>query len=79
MRTTLDIDDRLLHAAKKRAAEKGETLTHLIEQALRLYLRALRPQGRFVRLELLTQIGRLVPGVNWDDRDSLYDRMEGRS
>jgi len=36
MRTRLDIDDRLLHAAKKRAAEKGETLTHLIEEALRL-------------------------------------------
>ena len=43
-------------------AEKGETLIHLIEEALRLYLRALRPQGRLVRLELLTNKGRPGPG-----------------
>jgi hypothetical protein len=79
MRTTLDFDDRLLREAKKRAAEEGETLTRLIERALRAYLRpAPRKSTRF-RLKLLTKKGRIVPGVNWDDRDSLYERMEGRA
>jgi predicted nucleic acid-binding protein len=76
MRTTLDIDDAIVKNAKKRAAEQGETLTKLIEDALRLYLRH-RPRGtkRF-RLSLLTKRGRLVPGVNVDDRDSLDEGME---
>lgn len=78
MRTTLDFDDRLLREAKKRAAEEGETLTRLLEKALRNYLRPQKNQDKPFRLQLLTKKGRVVPGVNWDDRDSLYERMEGR-
>lgn len=79
MRTTLDFDDRLLREAKKRAAEEGETLTRLIERALRSYLRPRqRPEPAF-RLRLLTKKGRRLPGVNLDDRDALYELMEGRS
>jgi hypothetical protein len=78
MRTTLALDDRLLRAAKKRAAEQGTTLTHVIEEALRHHLTAaVRPAKPF-RLRLLTKRGRLVPGVNLADRDALYERMEGR-
>ncbi len=33
MKTTLNIDERLIRAAKQRAAEEGETLTRLIEKA----------------------------------------------
>jgi hypothetical protein len=78
MRTTLDLDDRLLRAAKKRAVEEGTTLTRVIEEALRHHV-AIRaqPRTRF-RLRLLTKRGRLVPGVNLADRDALYERMEGR-
>jgi hypothetical protein len=38
MRTTLDLDDRLLQQAERRALEQGETLTRFIEDALRARL-----------------------------------------
>jgi len=79
MRTTLNLDDALIRAAKKRAAEEGQTLTALIERSLRAYLRPTAHRGKKFRLELVIKEGRPVPGVNWDDRDSLYERMEGRS
>ena len=78
MRTTLDFDDRLLRQAKMRAAAEGETLTSLIERALRAFLRPPRPDRKQFRLHLLTKRGRAVPGINWDDRDSIYERMEDR-
>ena len=78
MRTTLDLHDALVRDAKRRAAHEGRTLTAVIEDALRHYLSpARRPQKAF-RLRLLTKKGRLLPGVDLADRDSLYDRMEGR-
>ena len=78
MRTTLDLEDRLLRDAKRRAAHEGRTLTRIIEDALRQYLAPpVRPRKTF-RLRLLTKKGRLVPGVDLADRDSLYERMEGR-
>lgn len=46
MRTTLDFDDRLLREAKKCAAKKGDTLTRLIERALRNYLVQVGPRSR---------------------------------
>jgi hypothetical protein len=79
MRTTLNFDDRLMREAKKRAADEGESLTRLIEKALRAYLKPPTARRKAFRLELLIKEGRPVPGVNWDDRDSLYERMEGRS
>ena len=77
MKTTLNFDDRLLRAAKIRAAEEGETLTRLIERALRDYLQAGPGDPvRHFRAELLTKRGRPVAGVNLDDRDALYERMD---
>ena len=78
MKTTLNLDDRLLREAKKRAAGDGETLTRLIEKALRNYLSPPPSKRVRFRLDLPTQKGRPVPGINWDDRDSIYDRMEDR-
>lgn len=78
MRTTLDLDDALLREAKKKAAELGTSLTSLIEDALRLRLTP-PPRGRKpFRLELLTKRGRLLPGVDLADRDSLFETMEER-
>jgi hypothetical protein len=78
MRTTLDLDDRLIRSAKRRAADLGTTLTAVIEQALREHLAPRRSSGKRFRLRLLTKRGRLVPGVDLSDRDALYERMEGR-
>ena len=50
MKTTLNFDNGLIRAAKTRAAQEGETLTRLVERALRDYLQAPRsPAGRLSR------------------------------
>ena len=78
MRTTLSFDDHLFREAKELAARDGETLTRLVERAVRQYLNHRRARRTPYRLELLTTEGRPTPGVNFDDRDALYEWMEGR-
>ncbi|HXM69613.1 MAG TPA: hypothetical protein VN970_00655 [Thermoanaerobaculia bacterium] len=78
MRTTLDLDDRVLRQAKRRALERGETLTRFIEGAIRSRLAEAARLPPY-RLELLTKKGEARPGVDWDDRDSIYEHMEDRS
>lgn len=75
MKTTLEFDDRLIREAKKRAAADGESLTQLIQRAIREYLHR-KPSGGPFTLQLLTKKGRTLPGVDLDDRDALYERMD---
>jgi len=77
MRTTLDISDELLRTAKKKAADEGRPLRHLVEAALRIYL-GRRPGSPSYRLKWRTERGRIQPGVSLDDRDALFDLMEGQ-
>jgi Arc/MetJ family transcription regulator len=77
MRTTIDIGDELLRQAKKSAADKGVALREIVEAALRSYL-GKRGESRAYRLRWRTESGQLQPGVNLDDRDSLFDIMGGR-
>lgn len=67
MRTRLVLDD-----------VPGKTLTAVIQDALREHLQRPRRRGKGFRLKLLAKRGRLLPGVDLSDRDSLYERMEGR-
>jgi hypothetical protein len=78
MRTTVDLDDDLLAAARRQAAARGSTLTAFIEEALAAAL-ATRPakEERF-RLRWKTHPGRLRAGIDLADRDALFDAMEGR-
>jgi Arc/MetJ family transcription regulator len=79
MRTTIDIDDQLLALAKKKAIEQKTSLKKIVEAALRQSLLE-RPSGKEkFRLNWITMRGRIVPGVDFSDRDALYERMEGRS
>jgi hypothetical protein len=78
MRTTLDLDDRVLSAAKRRAAEQGTTLTAFVEEALAVALLPAQKGAARYHLEWQTVRGRLLPGVDVADRDSLFDAMEGR-
>ncbi len=78
MRTTLDIKDQLLAAAKRRAAEKGTTLTAFVEAALAAALVRPHAQGAPYHLEWKTHRGRLLPGVDVSDRDRLYDVLDGK-
>ncbi|MBI2895855.1 MAG: type II toxin-antitoxin system VapB family antitoxin [Deltaproteobacteria bacterium] len=77
MRTTLDINDRLLREAKKRAADQGVPLREVVETALRDHLTRRRRRAGYV-LRWRTEKGRLQPGVRLDDRDALFDLMDGR-
>ncbi|MEW6747956.1 MAG: ribbon-helix-helix protein, CopG family [Planctomycetota bacterium] len=78
MRTTLDLDDDLLRAAKSKAALQRKSLTKFIEEAIRRYLEPQRNVRNAFRLKLKAKKGRPLPGVDLADRDSLYERMEGR-
>lgn len=78
MRTTLDIEDHVLRQAKQLAAREGNTLTRVVEEALRDRVAQPRHRAKPSRLRLLTKKGRLIPGVDLADRDALYERMEGR-
>ncbi len=65
MKTTLDIDDRLLADAKVLAAQQRTTLTRLIEEGLQWRLRAdraVRPKPP--RLPFLKGRGGLVEGID---------------
>jgi hypothetical protein len=79
MRTTLDIDTDLFRRAKRLAADRGTTLTAIVETALREVLRPRSTSGREFRLRLRTKKTGLLPGVDIADRDALYERMEGRA
>ena len=78
MRTTLDIDDELLRAAKSRAVAEGTSLTATIERALRLLLRPPRRTAPAFRFEPVVKRGAQPPPFDIADRDPLYARMEDR-
>jgi len=77
MRTTLEISDELLRRAKRRAADEATTLRQVVEDALRRYLGGRSAERRY-EFRWRTEKGRILPGVRLDDRDALFDVMEGR-
>jgi hypothetical protein len=78
MRTTLNLDDRIVEAAKRYAAREGTSLTAVIDRALRQFLASQRRTPHDFRLELKIRSTRVRPGVDMEDRDALYDLMEER-
>jgi hypothetical protein len=79
MRTTIRFDEQLIIQAKKLAAERGITLTALLEDALRETLARRKPPQRRSKVRLTTSGGGGVQRhVDLDDTASLLDRMEGR-
>lgn len=79
MRTTLNIDDELIRLVKRHALESGQTITKVIEDALRHALSGDRPDSEPFCLRWVTVSGRVKPGVDLADRDALMELMEGRS
>jgi hypothetical protein len=79
MRTTLNLDDDLLRDAKRLAAERGTTLTALMEDALRIVVRRVekpKPRRR-VRLPTTGKPGAgFMPGVNLDSNAAMLELME---
>lgn len=76
MRTTVRLDAHLLAEAKKRAAEKGMTLTAILEESLRESLARRKAQTRVRPVRLKTVRGGGVrAGVDLDDSAALLDLM----
>jgi hypothetical protein len=77
MKTTLDLNDRLLANAKALAAQQRTSLTRLIEEGLQLRLRA-KPDdpGRpRTRLPVFKGRGGLVAGVEPRSNKSLQEAL----
>jgi hypothetical protein len=77
MKTTIEISDGLLKAAKAAAQRQGTTVRALVEAGLRAVLKEQRERPRFrLRDEAFTGEG-LRPGFQegaWDDmRDAAYE------
>ncbi len=77
MRTTLDISDELFRLLKRKAADDGKPLRQVVESALRVYLGKQKKQKNY-EFRWNTERGRILPGVRLDDRDALFDLMDGR-
>jgi hypothetical protein len=78
MRTTVRLDDELLDQARREAARRGQTLTALMAEGLRLVLaRGLTPVRRQrVSLPVCRAGGGPKAGVNLDSTAELLDAME---
>jgi hypothetical protein len=78
MKTTLDLNDTLLVQAKSVSALERKSLTTLIEEGLRLRLRARKstPRGASRSIAIHHGKGGLVTGVNPLSNRSLLDAAD---
>ena len=80
MRTTVNIEDRLLVEAKTMAARSGRTLGAVIEDALRVALARRDAAAGAGGVQLpVHDAGGLMPGVDLDDSAALLDLIEDRT
>jgi hypothetical protein len=77
MKTTIDLPDDLLIAAKKKAAESRSTLREIFERGLRRELSEIAgPRRRRARaIRWVTAPGGLPPGLDVSDRAAMHDWM----
>jgi hypothetical protein len=76
VRTTISIDDDLYRRAKATAARSGQTVSQLIEDAVRTSLRPSRARARDVPPLPTFGSGGLLPGVVLDDNTALRVTMD---
>jgi hypothetical protein len=74
MNTTVNLDDALLRAAKRRVAERGTTLTSVLEEALRELLTT--PPRPPQRLRMRVVGATRAPAVDIADKDALYEFLD---
>lgn len=75
MKTTLNIDDRVMLQLKQEAARQGRTMSDLVETALRTLFKTQKTRRKVIALPTFNSGGLLVDIA---DRDALYQAMEGR-
>lgn len=74
MKTTVELPDELLVAAKKRAAEEHTTLRALVVRGLQHVLGE-RPNEKSGRIAWVTSPGGLPPGLDVSSRARMHDWM----
>lgn len=74
MRTTLNLDDKLMRSAKESAARTGRTLTSVIEDALRVAIDSGQKAAAQPFIPVVSE-GRPLPGIDLDDSAALLDLM----
>jgi len=79
MRTTVRLDDTLLKEVKRFATENNQTLTSVIEEALKEKLARREVAKERKPFRLITAKGRLRPGINISDNAAVRDIMDGVS
>ena len=79
MRTTIELNDELLRQAKRLAADQGVPLRSVVETALRNHVAGNRQPRKRYTLRWSVEKGRLLPGVDLEDRDALLDLMDTNS
>lgn len=75
MRTTINVDDGLLIEARQRAAQRGTTLTRIIEDALRESLNRRETTDDAPFVTMTYGGGGLMPGVDLDDGGALRELL----
>jgi hypothetical protein len=75
MKTTLNIDDRVMARLKRESVRTGRTMSELVETALRRLLETKRGASELSPLPSFNSEGALVDIA---DREALYRAMEGR-
>lgn len=74
MRTTITLDEQLLAQLKRRAAESGTSVSRLIEQAIRLFVRTPASPADEEPFELITfGAGGQFSGHNIDKASALLE------
>jgi hypothetical protein len=73
MKTTFVLDDRVVERLKQEAARSNQTMSELVEAALRRWLDDRPAIKNLPKLPLFRSGGYLV---DVSDRDALYERME---
>jgi hypothetical protein len=76
MRTTVSIDDALLERAKKRAAERGQTLGQFVESAVRRDLVAEAAPRNTPELPLFTRGTGMKAGLDPSSNRALFDALD---
>jgi hypothetical protein len=74
MKTTLNIDDKIMKRLKEESARQGRTMSELLESALRAMFRSQKSQ---TKLPPLRTFEGGVPRVNVANREALEDFMKG--
>jgi hypothetical protein len=77
IKTTLNIDDTVMHRLRREAAQQGKTMSELVEAALRLLFQSGTRKSK-PKLRPLPTFRGGKPLVDIADRNALYDIMEGR-